>query len=45
MKSKKLSLIITAAVLLCAALSANAQDFTEQNAAPSEAQTKFTFVS
>ncbi|MEJ7862862.1 MAG: VCBS repeat-containing protein [Pyrinomonadaceae bacterium] len=44
MKSKKLSLIITVAFLLCAALSANAQDFTEQNAAPSEAQTKFTFV-
>ena len=44
MKSKKLSLIITAAFLLCAALSANAQDFTEQNAAPFEEQSKFTFA-
>jgi hypothetical protein len=44
MKNKKLSLIITAAFLLCAALSANAQDFTEQNAAPFDEQSKFTFA-
>ncbi len=36
MKSKKLSLIITAAFLLCAALSANAQNIKEQNIAPNE---------
>ncbi|MGI8641270.1 MAG: vanadium-dependent haloperoxidase [Pyrinomonadaceae bacterium] len=36
MKSKKLSLIITAAFLFCAALSANAQDIKEQNIAPNE---------
>jgi hypothetical protein len=44
MKSKKLSLFIAAAFLLCAALSANAQDFKEQNAAPFEEQTRFAFV-
>jgi len=36
--------ILVAASLVCGAMTANAQDFTEQNAAPSEAQTKFTFV-
>ncbi len=36
MKSKKLSLFINAAFLLCAALTANAQNIKEQNLAPNE---------
>ncbi len=36
MKSKKLSLFITAVFLLCAALTANAQNIKEQNTAPNE---------
>ncbi|MBA3693161.1 MAG: phosphatase PAP2 family protein [Acidobacteria bacterium] len=36
MKSKKLSLFITAVFLLCAALMANAQDIKEQNTEPNE---------
>jgi len=36
MKSKKLSVFTTAAFLLCAALSANAQNIREQNTAPNE---------
>jgi len=36
MKSKKLSLFITAAFLLCAALTANAQNLNEQNVTPNE---------
>jgi hypothetical protein len=45
MKRRKPSRIITAAFLLCLALSANAQEVaTERNTAPNEAQTKFAFV-
>ncbi|MEP6903708.1 MAG: hypothetical protein ABJA66_18440, partial [Actinomycetota bacterium] len=44
MKSKKLSLFIVIAFLLCAALSANAQDGTDKNTAPFEDQSRFAFV-
>jgi hypothetical protein len=45
MKNKNLSLFIITAFLMCVALSGNAQEFDEQNAAPPQAQTKFDFAS